>query len=313
MATERFSLRAGLAAGSFLFLSPLGGCAAASQDDTSPQTDDAAAALSVSSDAYVTVARDPRDCIGPRCGGFWVRRVNACAREVYASKLDLAALGWTAELEAQVLTAPPADLVLRGHLGPADPIHGTRPLVVREAYRGMPGVRAADKDVVFAVTPRTPHVECITAPCPQWTAQPLNEGVSAVVTFDRVDVDAAAEPLVDTAWLTARVESHGALAAGSMVAGDTFPGGRERVLTSRQVFLRLPDVSGPCPMAPIAACDDGQVMTFTRSVDRCLVAAGCVARGICPAYRPACAAGYTLVSWASGANGCAAFACDPAF
>ena len=245
MAHGTSSLRTGRTLGAFLLsAAALVGCAGASNDGAvGAQTDDTESeALSATSDAYVTVTRDPRDCMGPRCGGYWVRKVNTCAREVYASQLDLAPLAWSAEQNAVVLATPPDELVLRGHLGAADAKYGTRALVVTAAYRGGSGLRAGAKDVVVAVSPRTPRVECITAPCPQWTAQPMNKGASAATFFDRVDVSAAVGPRHDAASLTDSVEHEGALVAGTFVAGAAFPGGRERVLDASQVFVHLPEL-----------------------------------------------------------------------
>lgn len=59
--------------------------------------------------------------------------------------------------------------------------------------------------------------------------------------------------------------------------------------------------------------EDGLTATYTRDANLCLEFDACVAPGICPLYRPACAEGYVLASWPAGPDACPAFACDPAF
>jgi hypothetical protein len=61
-------------------------------------------------------------------------------------------------------------------------------------------------------------------------------------------------------------------------------------------------------------CPDATpVTTYTRDANLCLDFAACVTPGVCTLAVPACAAGYTLESWASGPQGCAQYACDPSF
>ena len=305
-----FSLRAGLALCSVSLLT-LTGCASASPDAdaTATITSSEEEALPTPIDAYVTVARDDRDCRGSRCGGggYWIRRVNVCAPPVYVSRLDLSPLGWSGELAAKVLTAPSQDLVLRGHVGRGTGTFGATTFLVSEAYRGMPGVRAGDEDVFYSVQPRALASRCFPSPCRPWTAQPLNEPTSAAASFNALDVDAAAKTLVDPAWLAREVEGRGAVVSARFVAG----------LFSRldvsQVFVRLPDLVGPCPMLPMPACAEGEVLASTRTVDRCMVPGACVTKGICFSSVLHCAPGYTLTSWPAAPNGCPEYACDPAF
>jgi hypothetical protein len=308
---SRPSLRVGLALGSLVSLAPLTSCASASQDDattTAIATATSSDEEALSTDAYVTVARDDRDCKGMRCGGggYWLRRVNVCAQPVYVSRLDLSPLGWSEQLDAKVLTAPPRDLVLRGHVGASTAMFAARAFLVTEAYRGMPGIRADDEDVFYGVQRRPPP--CFERPCPWWLAQPLNEPASAVQKFAALHVDAAAKPLVDQAWLTRQVEERGALVSARFVDGNAFDS-----LDASQVFVRLPNLAGPCPMRPLPVCGEGQVLTYTRNADRCLVAGACVTQGICASYAMGCAPGYTRVEWATAPSGCPSYACDPAF
>jgi hypothetical protein len=109
-------------------------------------------------------------------------------------------------------------------------------------------------------------------------------------------------PSVDSAWLSGRVQGGGAIVAGR------FDGW---TLQAAQVFLRLPDVVGPCPDF-VYWCGN-ETPTFTLGADRCMVPTGCAVRGVCPEYLPACEPGYDLLSWPSQPHGCPAFACMPAW
>jgi hypothetical protein len=110
---------------------------------------------------------------------------------------------------------------------------------------------------------------------------------------------------VDAAWLTTRIMDHGAIVAGR------FDGW---TLDAAQVYLRLPDVVGPCAFERFAVhCDGEQVATYTMSDNLCQVFAGCAKPGLCPLLLARCEAGYDLVSWATQPDGCQASTCEPAF
>jgi hypothetical protein len=123
-------------------------------------------------------------------------------------------------------------------------------------------------------------------------------------------VASAAVGFVDQAWLTNRVENGGALVAASLQSGQKFPGGTEKVLDASQVFLRLPESSGPCPMIAAPNCGGSKVLSHERTADRCVIPTGCVASGICSMMLPSCGEGYTLSTW-MGQQGCNQAACDP--
>lgn len=267
-------------------------------------TDDA---VSDEMPSFVTIRRDFRKCLAPTCGGYFVRDVNRSDPEVYVSDLDLAALD--DREAADVRESAPQDLVLRAHLGPADPSYHTRKLVVIEAYRGLPGVETT-AGAYYQVTTAAGGSGCRgKRPCALLTRRARRIGTSNAESIARVDVSDAAGSFVDEAWLASRVMSHRAIVLGAIEA-DT---AGIRALRARQIFLRLPELPGPCPQYRLSACPDGQEHAYRRDTDRCLVFTGCVAKGLCPHSIPACGEGYTLVSWPSAPDACSAFACDPAF
>ncbi|HKO92288.1 MAG TPA: DUF6748 domain-containing protein [Polyangiaceae bacterium] len=137
---------------------------------------------------YLRVRRDDRRCPSPRCGGFFVQRVNfpatLCADgrsavECYVAGLDLAALTASATERAALLGLPESRLV-RGYLGPVLPGSLDFGLLrVTEAWQGHEG--------------QTPHGTFLrvrehsapcqdaqqNAACSSFSAAPLNREVPA--------------------------------------------------------------------------------------------------------------------------------------
>lgn len=281
-------------------------CGGAVQDELGAD----AAGLSTRTLSFVVVRPDVRRCAAPMCGGFWVHDANkAASTEQYVSALDFDSSGLDDASVEHVLNTSANELVLKARLSAQDARSRTRRLVVAEAYRGLPGMAVAAGDAFFSVVSR--NLRCVAAPCNTLGATRL--GASSKTGFARLEVGPAARPLVDTRWLSGRVTAHGALVAAHFEAGQRMAAGTEKVLEASQVFVKLPEAIGPCPMFAGPPCGAGETMTFQRNADRCTVPAGCVKVAACPHAMPACGAGYTLQSWPAGATACAAFACDPTF
>lgn len=282
----------------------IGGCAV----DAQPADE---GDLSAASRSYVTLRHDDRKCASPLCGGYFVHDVNRATAETYVSGIDLTAANLMPELEDSILAAPAEELVLRGKLGPVESAHKTRAFLVSEVYRGMPGMAPADGDVFFATKTHSPAIQCITAPCNNEVATQLNS--TKTTSFTSYKVTDALPNGGDANWLTDRQQTHGAITAGAIVKGTKKAGGYEQVMKATQVYVRLPDVLGPCPKVAQPSCASGKVPTFTRSLDRCLVFNTCVKPGICTQFLPACADGYTQSTWSQSSSACKAMACDPSF
>jgi hypothetical protein len=285
----------------------LGGCLAGDDGSTSTEDD-----LSASSRSYVTLTRDTRKCAAPMCGGYWVKDVNRKTGPTYVSDLDFSSSGLEDADVEKVREAPAEELVLRGKLGPKESAHGTRPFIVSEAYRGLPGVTPVAGEIFYQAQDRKPAISCFTAPCPNEVATKLNS--TAKTYFSGYAVKRAAAAFVNQEWLIERIEHHGAVVAASIVDGQVFAGGPEQVLDASQVYLPIADSRGPCPVFKLAACAEGQVWTYTRSVDGCVLPDKCVADGQCTeAEPPQCADGYQLSSWRVDGAQCTDYACDPTF
>jgi hypothetical protein len=264
--------------------------------DEEQQSDDSA--LSTSTRAYVTLTKDTRKCASPMCGGWYATDVNkANAAPHYVSGLDFASSDLDADAEQVVTEAADGEIVIYGKLGPAGS-HGTRKLVVTNAYRGMPDIAPASGDVFYTVGQRSPQVECFVAPCPNLTARKLN----STTKTSYATTDIALGHFIQADWLSHRVEDDGALVVGT-ISGST--------LTASQVYLKLPEEAGICPKF-VQQCPAGQIETFNRTPDRCLIPAGCVAPHPCPLFVPYCGTDYQATSWVH-TNGCSMVSCDPAW
>ncbi len=261
------------------------------------------AELSATSRTYVGIRRDFRKCISPLCGGYWVHDLNrATLNEVYVSGLDFTSSGLSDEDQGRVASGE--EIVLRGKLGPKETQFNTRPFVVSEAYRGMPGRPVGAADSFFKI--EDVNIQCIRAPCPDLSAKRVN--YTAQKLFHRLDLSDAQAQLVDGAWLRKRAVEDGAITSGALVRH-----GEELVLEATNVFMRLPEVAGPCPLFKLTPCADGQTRSYSRTADRCIVPGACVTQHFCATVVPGCAEGYTLASWPGANGGCAAYACDPSW
>jgi hypothetical protein len=259
---------------------------------TSERTSTTTSALDEEVQPIYVVVQSEGDVCQPgtaACGVARIRAVNERGRPRLV-RLDESGLG-RAAIE-QMADAQDGALVLRGVLA-GDDHDGARPptFSVLEAWRGMPGVEASPDSAYVRVEMNDGHL----------FAQFLDEDRRHPI--GSVSFAAGVEPLGNGDWLTSRVLAHYALVAGTFDRGT---------LEASQVFVHLPDVVGPCPML-IIRCEQGTVATYDRDANHCLRPTGCVSRGMCPMYIPACDEGYTLASWASKPDGCAAFACDPSF
>jgi len=234
------------------------------------------------------VLESPNTCEESCAGGFWVRQLNREAFPRYVSKLDFSKLSRAAI--AQAAGAGVGELLFRGTFERFEERVGADAFVVLGAWRGMPDVNPAPLDPY--VTVETIDERLVAHLLNLWWERPI----------ETVSVTGFAPPLVDTSWLSARVLSGGAIVAGRF---------DEASLDAAQVFVRLPDVVGPCPLFQYY-CGE-RVATYTLAPDRCLIATGCAVPRDCPEYLPGCYPGYERLSWPSQPDACPAYACQPAF
>jgi hypothetical protein len=251
------------------------------------------AELSASSRTYVGLRLDPRRCAAPMCGGYFVHDVNRVnLSEVYVSGLDFSSSGLSDADQQRVYEAI-GDVVLRGKLGPKESVHGTRPFIVSDAFRGMPGKPPASTDFFFKVKSSSAQLSSTKA------------NQTSATQFQELSLTALG--FVDQKWLSQRTLEQGAIVSGALVQdGDVAR------LEGSNVFVKLPEHTA-CPAIAAAACPAGQVRTYARTPDRCIVPDACVTQGVCNFLVPNCGDGYTSVSFKTAPRGCNSVVCDPSW
>lgn len=285
----------------------VGACVGAPADESDleePAAGDVSAdALTAWSDAVVSLRRDTRRCAAPLCGGYFARDVNRSAAEVYVSALDFSRAAFDDLTRQDVLDGADGEVLVRARLGALDARSNTRPLMVSEAWRALPGFAPRADDVVYRVDRQA---VCVGVPCRSWRATRMNVGTSA--SFNELTASAlAATPFVDAAWAVNEAYARGALVAGRVRLVRAY----YAVLDAGRIYLKLPQ-RALCRTPPLARCPSGTLQAWTRGLDRCLAPAGCVRAEGCESVRVTCPAGYTARTWVN-ASGCSAGVCDPDF
>jgi hypothetical protein len=227
-------------------------------------------------------------CTSTTCSGTHsVRELNGARDVIPVSLLDVSKLSHAA-LE-QAAGAASGELVLRGQVGPVRNGTSLPTFVAFEGWRGLPGVSVAGSDSYSSIQTTSGHL----------VASAVNGKEKNIL--ETVSLSAFLPLNVDTAWLHARILEHGALVAGHIDAATLY---------AAQVFVRLPDVIGPCPDYEID-CHD-KAATYSRDENRCLIPTGCAVPENCPIDLE-CRAGYRAVLWRTQPAACTSFDCDPAF
>jgi hypothetical protein len=276
------------------------GCGAAGDGLGLAETS-AASELTSNQDVYLTLRRDVRRCASPLCGGYWAKVVNGSTLERYVSGLQWSASDLANDVDAQVSGAGDSEVLVLGRWGSREARFKTQPLIVTQAFRGMPGKSFEAGAEFFSLVPT--RINCLHAPCPTLKSSRLNQ-VSSSTMMNELSLNAALAPLVDGAWLKNRVLGGRAVVAGTVVS----EGGLMMTLAATQVFVALPDRTQSCPRFALPSCPPGKAVVWERNSNRCLLPAGCGEPTSCaPA---ACAQGYTEVAVP---NACAPLACEPNF
>lgn len=288
---------------SLTVLSTACGVSSLEVDGTEDTLADDSQELSTTKDTYIIARHDYRRCVSPMCGGYWVKDLNSTMQERYVSAFDFSDSSLPVATQDVVRGAPDNELILFGRLGPRESRFGTRTLMVKLAYRGMPGKTFSATDKFYGVFPT--KIACITTPCANLQTTRLNRTTGHTMATD-MDLSAALATMVDDQWMMSRAYSGKTVIAGKIVRKN-----RHVTVTASQVFVQLPDREFGCAVERPAACPTGQIHSYERSPDRCTLPTGqCTPPGVCAYYVPSCDPGYRLVSWM---NICPRYACEAEF
>lgn len=187
-----------------------------------------------STSTYYSVRPDLRRCASPRCGGYFVKRVNLfltrCADGRAAAECYVAEIDWGGQPQAEIPGA-----LLRGNVVPKFyPRFGNL-----GAFRVSESWQAASNHqptgTYYRVRDR--GVRCITHPCLTHHEAKLNSIVHANIAGADLNGAGATEELVSEASRV-MTEPDGVLVVGSNepVRG---PAGRSRQLKASQFYLRI--------------------------------------------------------------------------
>ncbi len=186
-----------------------------------------------STSTYYSVRPDLRRCASPRCGGYFVKRVNQlftrCADRRFATECYVAEIDWANQPQVEIRGA-----LLRGNVVPkVYPGFGNL-----GAFRVSESWQAASDNqptgAYYRVRDR--GVRCITYPCPTHHEAKLNSIIHANLAGVDLNGAGAREELISEAS-RAMTEAGGVLVAGSHEP-VTGPGGRSRQLKATQFYLR---------------------------------------------------------------------------
>ncbi len=237
------------------------GCVAPAET-TDMGSEQAVTAGSANRDFYVVTRRDPRECLAPACGGWFVQRVNAgkttCAdgtadAECYVATIALSAVGLSEHEEADVRNAVEnGQAIVKAKLVASSTSRAA--LEASEAWVGATG--SAPHGTVYRVADN--GIRCITTPCPSTSAWTLNGDTEHQLHSVALD---ATESKVDEEAL-ARATAAVATRTGLLIAGSV----DEPSLTASEYFFRVTRrEDATCGARGVESCNAGQFCRYEAS------------------------------------------------
>ncbi|MBL8950243.1 MAG: hypothetical protein JNK82_05680 [Myxococcaceae bacterium] len=185
-------------------------------------------------------------------------------------------------------------LIVQGHPD------GAKAFDVYALYQALP--RVLPVKPAAAYRPTHENIACFTTPCPTWSLAAIDGSPDTAV--ETIDLTHTWRPGVDEAWLTARMEQGRTVLVGVADAPTS--------LDVRALYLRLPE-RPVCDLYRPGCNTKGEVATWSRDTNRCMVFEGCAEPGPCIEKPMQCDEGYHEVRFATQPNACEVVRCDPYF
>ncbi|KAF2074541.1 hypothetical protein CYY_004168 [Polysphondylium violaceum] len=239
-----------------------------------------------SNNFFYSIAQDYIKCkpTHPICGGYSMKKVNLFEDEVYVYDIRT-----NIHLEMDNIN----EYILEGYVTQGG--DGKNIFVAEGAHRILPIAIESSARIDFIyygfvqdekaiLKLNTGNITLIKSYSDPYTTGPFN---------------------LQSDWLVNRIK-HRSLFTGYFDFYD------DSVFKMQQVYIEMPD-AGPCPPQPLFKCQADYRVSYTRNIDRCLIAQGCMKNGPCGLWVPNCQPGYTLSIYISGPNACPHYYCDPAF
>jgi len=196
---------------------------------------------------YYKVSPDPRRCAAPRCGGFWVERVNRtttkCGDGTFAERCYVAEIKWSqlgladATRDQILATMFERSVVMRATVGQKSfgaAIGKLGELRPTEAWLGQGPNPPSGPFVKVEET----GVRCFAAPCPSFREKKLNDSATATLAELGWDHAGATDEQIGNAITELFVRD-------LIIAGDRYtvrgPAGTGKARTVTQFYTRARD------------------------------------------------------------------------
>ncbi|KAM9994714.1 hypothetical protein ACTFIY_000887 [Dictyostelium cf. discoideum] len=262
---------------------------------------------------YYRFREDVRRCSKPRCGGYFLKKLNSQAGdEIYVSSFIMV----NANLNPMEIQDHDQNII-SGYVMPSDDDDGYNTFFLKGIHERMVIPDVVNKKVRSNETNKyldsfyflsRSQIECIQADgCPIYKSIKINLNEST--NFESyIEPYTSSVPLLDLNWFNSRLikKDIDSPYIGSIVSGTI----NDNKLSITEIFINTEDPVFPCKRNSFT-CSTHNVPTFSRSVDRCPIFEKCVSRSVCHLGIPTCPKGYKSYSYPSLPKGCLKYYCDP--
>ncbi|KAN0023535.1 hypothetical protein ACTFIV_007921 [Dictyostelium citrinum] len=265
---------------------------------------------------YFTFREDVRRCAAPRCGGYFLKKLNSLDEEIYVSSYIMV----NANLNPMKIQDD-ENIIISGYIMPSEDDDGYNTFFLKGIHERMiiPSVvvgndkkvssneKIKDSDSFYFLSKS--QNQCIqqTDSCTIYKSIKINTNESTI--FEKyTEPYTSSIPLLDLKWYNSRLikKNIDSPYIGSIISGTI----KDNQLSITEIFINTEDPVFPCKRNNFS-CSTLHVPTFYRSSDRCPIFEKCVLRTVCHLGIPTCPKGYKSYSYPSLPKGCLKYYCDP--